>query len=426
MIDTIKGLPGIFYGWWIVAACFTLSILFGGVFILGFTAFFEPIVDEFGWSYTQVSLAASLRGANVGLLAPLMGFLVDRWGPRRLLLGGTILLGLSMFLLSNIHSLVMFYGIFIIVAIGTSGLSPTVMVTAVSNWFRKKAGLATGIMACGFALGSLLVPMIVRFIDLYSWRTTAYILCFGVLIIGIPLSLLVRHKPEQYGYRPDGEQASAAESDSTTVEIAVTEVNLGTKEALKSRAFWHIGIAMTLLFLAISSVIVHVMPYLSSVGVARSSSSLVAMAIPLVSIAGRLSAGWFGDRYRRTRVAAVYIIMVGLGLLLFSFASINRMWLMIPFIMLFGTGWGSNLPIRAALLREYFGRSKLGTIFGFMMGLSAMGAVIGPIFTGWVFDRWESYFAAWLVCAGLAFTAAIILITTPASAANTKEGSITG
>jgi sugar phosphate permease len=246
------------------------------------------------------------------------------------------------------------------------------------------------------------------------------------LIIGIPLSLLVRHKPEQYGYLPDGEQASAAESDSTTVEIAVTEVNIGTKEALKSRAFWHIGIAMTLLFLAISSVIVHVMPYLSSVGVARSSSSLVAMAIPLVSIAGRLSAGWFGDRYRRTRVAAVYIIMVGLGLLLFSFASINRMWLMIPFIMLFGTGWGSNLPIRAALLREYFGRSKLGTIFGFMMGLSAMGAVIGPIFTGWVFDRWESYFAAWLVCAGLAFTAAIILITTPASAANTKEGSITG
>ena len=118
----------VFYGWWIVGACFLLSLYTGGTFILGFTAFFEPIANEFGWSYTQVSLAASLRGANMGLLAPLMGFLVDRWGPRRLILGGIVLLGIALILLSRVTSLSMFYGTFIIVAFGISGLSPTVFI----------------------------------------------------------------------------------------------------------------------------------------------------------------------------------------------------------------------------------------------------------------------------------------------------------
>ena len=84
-----------------------------------------------------------------------MGFLVDRWGPRRLLFGGIILLGLALILMSYINSLVMLYGVSVIVAVGMSGLSPTVMVTAVSNWFRKNAGLATGIMACGYGIADV-------------------------------------------------------------------------------------------------------------------------------------------------------------------------------------------------------------------------------------------------------------------------------
>lgn len=421
-MDLTRKPSRVFYGWWIVTACFLLSFCSGGTFILGFTAFFEPITNEFGWSYTQVSLAASLRGANVGLLAPLVGFLVDRWGPRRLLFGGIILLGLALILMSRINSLVMLYGIFFIVAIGMSGLSPTVMVTAVSNWFRKNAGLATGIMACGFALGSLLVPAIVKLIDVYDWRTTALILGVGVWAVGVPLSLLVRNKPEQYGYLPDGEQSTTEITRVRPAQEQVSEVDIGVKETLKSRTFWHIGLAMTLVIIPISAVIVHVMPYLSSVGVARSTSSMVAMAIPLASIGGRLSAGWLGDRFKRIQVTTAFIVLVGLGLLLFSFATAQSMWLVILFVPLFGIGWGSNLPMRAALIREYFGSRKLGTIFGFLMGLSAMGGVIGPALTGWIFDRWGSYHAAWLLFAGLVFIAAIIMITTPRIVSDKSQG----
>lgn len=423
MVNLTAKTSRVFYGWWIVAACFVLSLCAGGIFTLGFTAFFEPIADEFGWSYTQISLAASLRGANIGLLAPLMGFLVDRWGPKWLLLGGTLLLGLALFLLSHISSLVMFYGIFVIVAIGISGLSPTVMITAVSNWFQKNAGLATGIMACGFALGSLLVPTIVRLIDVYSWRTTALILGVGICAIGVPLALLVKNKPEKQEYLSDKGRSIDENKGDRPAPAQVSSIDIGVKEALKSRTFWHIGLAMTLVVIPISAVIVHVMPYLSSVGVARSTSSMVAMSIPLVSIVGRLSAGWLGDRFKRVRVTTAFIILVGLGLLFFGYVTAQKMWLLLLFVPLFGIGWGSNLPMRAALLTEYFGRSKLGTIFGFMMGLSAMGGVIGPAIAGWVFDRWGDYHIAWLLFAGVVFAAAIIMITTPPMTNTNKPGS---
>lgn len=423
MKDLTRKSSRVFYGWWIVGACFLLSLYTGGTFILGFTAFFEPIANEFGWSYTQVSLAASLRGANIGLLAPLMGFLVDRWGPRRLILGGIILLGFALILLSRVTSLSMFYGTFIIVAFGISGLSPTVFIATVSNWFRRKAGLATGIMACGFALGSLLVPVVVKLIDVYDWRTAIFILAMLTFAIGVPLSLLFRHKPEQYGYLPDGDQNNSAipSEKPATGQALEVEVNIGVKEALKSRAFWHIGLSMLLLFLPISAVVVHVMPYLSSVGITRSTSTMVATAVPLVSIIGRLSSGWLGDRFNKTRIAAGFIVLVGLGLLFFSYVLNERMWPLIPFIILFGIGWGSNLPMRAALMREYFGRNNIGTIFGFMMGLTAMGGVMGPIFTGWVFDNWGSYHAVWLIFACIVFVASIIMATTPPVVANVQR-----
>jgi len=415
MKDLTRKSSRVFYGWWIVGACFLLSLYTGGTFILGFTAFFEPIANEFGWSHTQISLAASLRGANMGLLAPLMGFLVDRWGPRRLILGGIILLGFALILLSRVTSLSMFYGTFIIIAFGISALSPTVLISTISNWFRRKAGIATGIMACGFAIGSLLVPVVVRLIDIYDWRTAIYILAIATFIIGIPLSLLVRHKPEQYGYLPDGDHnnfviPSKKQVPEQTVEL---EVNIGVKQALKSHAFWHIGLAMALLFIPLGAVVVHVMPYLSSVDISRSTSSMVATAIPLVSIVGRLSAGWLSDKFNKIRVATVFIILVGLGLLFFSYVLNERMWPLIPFIILFGIGWGSNLPMRAALLREYFGRSNFGTIFGFMMGMVAIGGVIGPIIAGWVFDNWGSYHAVWLLFAFIVLVASIIMVTTP-------------
>jgi len=410
----------IFYGWWVVSACFLIWLLESGFIILGFTAFFEPIANEFGWSYTQISFAASLRGVEVGILAPLLGLVVDRWGPRRLMFGGIVVIGIGLTLLSRTASLGMFYGAFALLAIGMSGSSPTVAMTALANWFRRKVGIAAGIMGSGFALGGLLVPSVVRLIDVFGWRSAILIVCLIILLIGLPLSLLAKHKPEQYGYLPDGDQINNVALPEDVMPIHTAEVDIGAKQALKSRTFWHIGLAMTFLHLGISAVTVHVMPYLSSVGVARSTSSLVVMGAPLIGIIGRIGSGWLSDTFDKKRIATCCLAIASLGMLLFSYASNKVMWLLVPFVILFGIGWGGSNTIRVPLLREYFGRSRFGTILGFTMAMSALGGIFGPLFAGWVFDNLGSYHIAWLVLACLIFAAVIIMVTTPPVGTNVQ------
>ncbi len=194
----------VFYGWWIVVATFFLALLMGGFIVLGFTAFFEPIASEFGWSYAQISLAASLLGVEAGILAPVVGLLVDRWGPRRIVFIAGIVTGFGLLLLSRTSSLAMYYGAFALVSLGYSGFGPTILMTAISNWFRRRIGTAVGIMASGFACGGIMIPLLVRLIDVYSWRNAFVILCLALWVIGLPLALLLRHKPEQYGCLPDG------------------------------------------------------------------------------------------------------------------------------------------------------------------------------------------------------------------------------
>jgi OFA family oxalate/formate antiporter-like MFS transporter len=148
----------IFFGWYVVTACVIITLYTGGVVNFGFTAVFDPLAKEFGWSYAQISLASSLRGLEVGLLSAVVGLLVDRLGPRKLILGGTVLIFLGYLVLSGVSSLPMFYAAFALIALGMSACTGTVLLTAVTHWFSRRAGIATGIVASGFGLGGTIVP----------------------------------------------------------------------------------------------------------------------------------------------------------------------------------------------------------------------------------------------------------------------------
>ena len=293
--------PTVFYGWWVVSASFLISLYTGGTIALGFTAVFEPIAQEFGWSYAHVSLAASLIGLETSLLAPLLGFLVDRWGARRWLFVGVIIIGFGLIVLSRIRSLTMFYGAFFLIALGMGVCSSTLFLTAVANWFRRNVSMATGITASGFALGGLIVPVVAALIDKFGWRTTMASLGLATWAICLPLSLVFRHKPEQYGWLPDGDAISEKLGAATAEGLTSTnnlDVDITGKKALGSRIFWHISLAFMCQMLVVNAVVVHVMPYLGRIDVPRSVSSLVASAVPVVSICGRLGFGWLGDRLR--------------------------------------------------------------------------------------------------------------------------------
>ena len=179
-------IKNIFYGWWIVLACFFIAFYVAGIIFYGFTAFIDPLVAEFGWSYAQISFAASLRGLEMGIMAPLVGFLVDRFGSRRLLTSGIIILGFGIILLGYTRSLFMFYCSFVLMAFGAGGCTSVVTLTAIANWFDKNVGKAMGVMVSGFGASGLLIPAIVWLIGVYGWRTAVIMLGIGAWILLLP------------------------------------------------------------------------------------------------------------------------------------------------------------------------------------------------------------------------------------------------
>jgi len=413
-MDAGQKRPRLFYGWYIVGASVLIILYTGGIVQFGFTAVFEPIAQEFGWSYAQVSLAFSLRGLEVGLLSPLMGFLVDRYGPKRLLFFGSIVITAGFLLLSRVNSLIGFYGALIILAMGMSTCTGTVMLTAVANWFRKNSGLATGIVTSGFGLGGLLVPAVTWLIDTAGWRQTMVIVGLGVLVIVLPLSFVVRHKPEQYGYLPDGDlDNTTTKENHAAIRAEEPEKSVAVMKALKSRVFWQLAIAAACHSFIISSVVTHLMPYLGSVGITRSVSSFVALLLPVASIAGRLSGGWFRDKVGSKLIFTGSFALMSAGILSFAFITTRQIWMAVPFVLAFSIGWGWSVTTRITLLREYFGIANFGTILGCCSGVMMLGNLVGAPLAGFIYDTWGSYHMAWLLYAGVTLIGMVLVFFLP-------------
>lgn len=389
----------VYYGWWIVIACFFMNLYVGSIVFFSFTAFFEPIQREFGWSYTQISLASSLRGLEMGIFAPIVGVLVDRLGSRRLLLFGSIIIGLGLFTLSLTQSLPMFYASFVLIAFGAGGCTSVVTMTAVANWFHKNIGLALGIAASGFGASGLLIPLIVALIDKLGWRITLVLLALGMLIIGIPLSLVVRNRSGS------SLEDSASYKKDEWMEEPV-EVPLG--EAIKSKPFIFLNVAETIRMMAVTAVVVHLMPYLATLGFHRSTGGIVAAALPLVSILGRFGFGWWGDRHDKRVVLAATFLILGGGLLVFS--KVGEMKMVVLFLLLFSPGFGGSMVVRGAILREYFGKASFGKMLGIVLGSASIGGILGPTLAGYAFDRFGSYTMVWQLMSAVSMMAVVLAL----------------
>ncbi len=404
--------PRIFYGWWIVGACFLIALYTGGVLGYGFTAIIDPLVEEFGWSYALVSLAPALRGMEVGFFAPVVGWLVDRYGARWVMFAGAIIIGLGLLLISHVNSLAMFYGVWALVSLGSSTCGSIAMVGAVSQWFHRRVATATGITICGFGASGLMVLVVTRLVDTLGWRTAITILGIGVFVITLPLTLLVRSRPEDYGYLPDGDVRSVTPERENKIPAETATAGITARQALKNRTFWHMAIAYMIQWMVAGAVITHIMPYLSSLGITRAASSLLASAVPITSIFGRFGFGWLGDRMNRKLLTIIGFALIGVGILFLGFAA-DEKWLLVLFLIPFSIGFGGTNTMRAVLPREYFGRRSFATILGFITEVGIIGSLTGAPLAGFVFDKWGSYQPIWFAFSGWAIIALIVVVTMP-------------
>ena len=183
-----------------------------------------------------------------------MGIMADRLGPRRILFGSFIAIATGFILLSYVKSLAGFYAAYAIIGIGTSGAGSTILVIAVANWFRSKAGMAIAVATSGYMVGVLLSPLIVKIVDNYGWRDATVLFAAGVLALLLPLSFIFQHKPEQYGFSVDGIKTDILLSNQNLGKPIIAESKFTFKQAITTRAFWQISLAVVSLFLAIFAV----------------------------------------------------------------------------------------------------------------------------------------------------------------------------
>ena len=355
-------------------------------------------MDEFGWSYAATSLAASLRSIEGGIASPLVGFAVDRYGARRLLLLGSVLSGFGFIFFSQINSLWTFYFTFVLLSIGCSLLLPIPGWAAVTNWFQRKRDKAIGVLSAAAGLSGTLIYAVNWLIAIYGWRSTLVIIGIGMWVIGIPLSLVVRDRPEPYGLLPDGERTSESPlMNPRSYEPPELPEDFSIRQALRTKTFWFIAITMTISTATLHAVTVHVMPYLISVRFSRELASLIASLLVLVSVTGRFGFGWLGNRINKRYLLAFGLLLQILGLLVL--ARIHTLWEAIIFIVIFGPGMGGVITLRLTIQAEYFGRRAFGAIQGIVMAITVIGTMSSPFLTGMIYDLYGSYCMAWIMMA---------------------------
>lgn len=405
-----------FYGWWIVIAGSVSQAYASGAFWQGFGAFFDPIVAQFGWSRAITSSAVSLQRIESGMISPFVGWFIDRFGPRNVMLAGVGATGLGFIMLSRINSLWQLYLAFTVITVGLSFGTFLVVTATVANWFVTRRARAIAIMSAGSGLGGLLVPALVWLIAATDWRTGLVAVGIGFWVTGVPVALVMRSKPEDYGQLPDGHAAapsdireSAPQYDkSVESDDTLTEADYTAREALSNRAFWQLVIATGSGHLMISAS-VHQIPAMTSFGVSREVAALVLMSVSLVSLVGRIGSGFVGDALDKRHVMATAFGLQLIGTLIF--AQISSNWHLLGFVLFWGIGFGASIPVQFAMLADYFGRRHYSTILGLWMTFGTIFGVVAPVFVGWMVDVRESYREPYLIL-GLSLLVSIPLVLT--------------
>ena len=410
---TVQKTRGLFYGWWMVISAAILNVFSGASFYYGFTVFFNPIRETFNWTAAQTSVAFTFQRLESGVLGPIAGYFVDRVSPRILMVGGWIVVGAGFILLSFIDSLWSFYGIFILLSVGLSFGSFVVANTAVARWFDKKRSRALAFIYVGYGFSGSLVPLLALAIKTYTWRPIVLWMGVVMLALGIPLSLLMRGRPQDYGYLPDGERPAEPLLTTTATAPARQQARLQghtVREALKTRAFWLVSFAFLFQQLGTSAVMVHVAPYLESVGFSRTIASLAVTGVTLCSLIGRLGFGWLGDLVAKRYLIAASLALQAIGLFIFAFVRVDMAWLLILFFLTYAPGYGGPIPLRPALQADYFGTRALGTLMGLMSTVSMIGGLLSPVFAGRVYDVTGRYQSAWMMIAAATMPAVLLIL----------------
>ena len=391
----------IFYGWYVVAVSCMQGMFGNGAISTGFPRFFEPIRMDMGVSYAAMSLVFSLARAEGGLGAPLVGWLVDKFGSRPMILFGGLTAGIGLMLLAFAQEYWQLVLLFVgVVSVGkTAGLGQTLMAT-VNQWFVRRKAVALSTLMTAFAGGgAIVVPLLHLGIVFLDWRPTVFIIGLFVTVLTLPVAYVIRSRPEDMGLRPDGDPpAGAAQAARTSrggghhhggaAASTGEEQNFTVRQALRTRAFWLILMGVITRVSATNSIIIHLFPLLVWKGMTEDVATLAASVMFFMAIPLRFLLGVAGGRLSPRKLLFYSMNLGAVGLL--------GLWLLPqwPALVVFILGLAIVEGITSVnwiMVGDYFGRNRFASLMGAMSIFHNIGMFIAPIYAGWIRDTTDSY-----------------------------------
>ena len=400
----------IFYGWWMVGAGSLLQFVQGTLLVQSFGAYFAVLRDDRGWSKTELSGAAALHQVEVAILGPLLGWFIDRFGPQWVIRAGVVVFGTGFILLSTIESLLAFYGAFIVTALGASLCGFFPLNVALIHWFEKKRARALSSMQIGMAAGGLCVPLIAWALATWGWRATAFASGILIIVLCLPLSLLIRRRPEDMGEVMDGAAPAPRDPASgSQVESHAATRDFTAREALRTPAFWLLSLGHGFALFVVMGVNIHAITHMKEgLGYTIEAASLVITLQTVAQLCGVGVGAWIGDRLNKRLISAGCMLGHMTGLLLLTYASHVAM--VVAYAIVHGVAWGLRGPMMQALRADYFGRSSIGMILGLSFMIVVIGQVGGPMIAGILADMTGNYRAGFTTLAILAGTGSVFFL----------------
>ncbi len=390
----------LFYGWWIVGASFLVLLITVGIGLYAPPVFLVPLQDHFGWSRAAIAGGSALGALTAGIIGPLVGGWIDRYGSRRVMTIGALVMASGFGLMSLIRSLWQLYALNVFGAIGIACAAWIPNQTLISNWFTRKRGMAMGITLAGIGFGGLAMPPLAGFlIAEFGWRVAFAVLGSLILVIVVGVTLaIVRSQPADLGLLPDGEAPGPEMQPGDPIDAggeAAEVPGLNLSEAVKTAAFWLLSVGHILWTFGSMSLIGHIPAFLTDQGFeSQVAAAFLALAIG-ISVAGRLTFGVLADRFTKRAIMSLAMILQVLAV--FCLFRVDSFGALPVFAILFGMGLGGGAVLVPLLVGECFGLRAFGKVLGLVMISATLGAASGPVVTGRIFDVTGSYTLAFVL-----------------------------
>jgi MFS family permease len=387
-----------YYGWRVVlAACFGVMAGFGSLFVYTFNVFVKPLSAAFGWNREAISFGFGLAAITLGVVSPLLGRWIDRFGPRRIILPCMTVYCCAIFSLAWLHAaLWQFYLTCIVLGLVGNGAAHLAYSRSISTWFQRRLGTALAFVMVGAGLGAMILPVVAQaMITRAGWRAAYLSLGSLALLLGLPLS---------WRYIVD---RGAVHRETTPVAHS----GLTWQQGLRSFAFWIIVAILFVSSISMNGAITHLSALLTDRGITPGDAALCASLLGGSSVLGRIGVGWLLDRFFGARVALVVNLATAAGIFLLAHATSFSAGCIAA--TLIGIGAGGEAAITPYLLTRYFGLRAFSTLYGLTWTFYAAAGAIGPVILGRAFDLTGSYTSLLVVLAAALALAAVMNLFLP-------------